>query len=138
MRAEVAKWHELALPVIGTKDFSTTWADFLNGWGKVRHPYGSTMQGVIASIQPTAPLPLGIKALGYGDSCSYLIRICMALQAHHGDAPFFLSARQAGAVLQVHFTDAANMLSALVADEVLRLVSKGSGKVASRYRFIWP
>jgi len=57
------------------------------------------------------------------------------LQAHHGDAPFFISARQAGDVLGIHFTDASKMMAALVTDGVLQLVSKGVGKVASRYRF---
>jgi hypothetical protein len=40
-------------------------------------------------------------------------------------------------VLGIHFTDASKMLAALVRDGVLQLVSKGAGKVASRYRFRW-
>lgn len=137
LRVEVARWHELALPVIGTKDFATTWADFLNGWEKVRQPYGATMQSIVTNIDHTEPLPKGMDILRYGDASIHLVRLCMALQCHHGDAPFFISARQAGEELNVHFVEASKMLSALVADGVLALVSKGSGKVASRYRFIW-
>ena len=95
------------------------------------------MQSIITKIDHTAPLPHGIEALGYGDTGKHLVRLCQALQSHEGDAPFFISARQAGEVLGVHFTDASKMLSALVADGVLTLVSKGAGKVASRYRFTW-
>ncbi len=42
LRVIVHEWHERALPVIGTKDFGTSWADFLTGWEKVRQPYGAT------------------------------------------------------------------------------------------------
>lgn len=136
-RAIVHEWHRLALSVIGTKDFSVTWTDFTRGLEKVRQPHGSTMQSIITKIDHTAPLPNGIEALGYGDSGKHLVRLCKALQSHEGDAPFFISARQAGEVLGVHFTDASKMLSALVADGVLTLVSKGAGKVASRYRYTW-
>ena len=137
LRVIAQGWHEMALPVIGTKDFTTTWADFLHGWEKVRHPFGSTMENIIASIDEGLPLPEGIGSLGYGDRVQYLVRLCIALQAHHGTEPFFISARQAGEAMGLHFTDASKTLSALVADGVLTLVTKGAGKVASRYRFAW-
>lgn len=137
LRAIAQEWHRLALPVIGTKDFAVTWTDFTRGLEKVRQPHGSTLQTIINKIDHTTPLPTGIDALGYGDTAKHLVRLCKALQGHEGDAPFFISARQAGEVLGVHFTDASKMLSALVADGVLTLVSKGAGKVASRYRFAW-
>lgn len=135
LRAIVASWHATYLSVIGTKDFAVTWTDFLNGWDKVRQPHGATMQSVLETIDPRLPLPAGIMAMGYGAMGNQLVRVCAALQAHQGDAPFFLSARQAGEVLGIHFTDASKMMAALVADGVLELVSKGAGKVASRYRF---
>jgi hypothetical protein len=137
LRAIVQEWHRLAFSVIGTKDFSVTWADFTRGFEKVRQPHGAIMENIISKIDHTECLPAGIEALGYGDAGKQLVRVCKALQSHAGDTPFFISARQAGEVLGVHFTDASKMLSALVADGVLALVSKGSGKVASRYRFAW-
>ena len=36
----VTLWHEKALPVIGTKPFSETWAEFLYGWPRVKYPKG--------------------------------------------------------------------------------------------------
>jgi hypothetical protein len=137
LRAIVAQWHELALPVIGTKDFSVTLTDFFNGWDKVRQPHGATMQSILEKIDLRTTLPAGIAGLGYGTGGNHLVRVCAALQAHHGDEPFFISARQAGEVLGIHYTDASKMLVALVRDGVLKLISKGAGKVASRYRFGW-
>ncbi|WP_287877864.1 hypothetical protein [Acidovorax sp.] len=137
LRSIAHEWHTLALTVIGTKEFAVTWTDFMRGWDRVRQPHGETMKSIITKIDHNTPLPQGIDALSYGTQSQHLVRLCMALQAHEGDAPFFISARQAGEVLGVHFTDASKMLAALVADGVLTLISKGAGKVASRYRFAW-
>ena len=93
------------------------------------------MQTILTEIDSSVPLPTGILALGYGTAGNQLVRVCEALQCHHGDEPFFISARQAGEVLGIHFTDASKMLAALVADGVLTLVTRGVGKMARRYRF---
>ena len=135
LREAAVQWHKQSLPVIGTKDLSVTLTDFFNAWDKVRQPYGATMGAILAKIDSSVPLPNGIPALQYGKAGNQLVRVCEALQRHHGDQPFFIAARQAGDVLGVHYTDAAKMLAALVQDDVLTLVSRGAGKVASRYRF---
>ena len=95
------------------------------------------MERILSGIDHAAPLPSGIVALGYGVRAMHLVRVCQALQAHHGTDPFFISARVAGGVLGICHEEAALMLRAMVADGVLTLVSKGAGKVASRYRFTW-
>lgn len=138
LRVVVMEWHRLALPVIGTKDFATTWIDFLRGWEKVRSPHGATLAAILSGMDCGAPLPDAIVALGYGEAGNRLYRICMALQAHAGDEPFFVSARQAGEMTGMHFTDASKVLSAFVADSVLELVARGVGRVASRYRLAQP
>jgi len=137
LRAIVQGWHRLALPVIGTKDFGVTLTDFLRGWDRVKQPHGATLKTIIDAIDFTAPLPAGIAALGYGPAGNRLVQICAALQAHEGDGPFFISARQAGELVGLHFTDASKVLSALCSDGVLALVQRGAGKVASRYRYVW-
>jgi len=138
LRAIVQEWHRLAEPVIGTKDFSTSWAEFLSGWDKVKTPHGQEMGRILSGIDHAAPMPSGIVALGYGVRAMHLVRVCKALQAHHGADPFFISARVAGGVLGICHEEAALMLRAMVADGVLTLVSKGAGKVASRYLWAWP
>jgi hypothetical protein len=137
LREIVVTWHAQFLSVIGTADLAVTVSDFFNGWDKVRLPHGVIMESVINSIDAKTQLPDDIVALGYGTTGNQLIKICMALQSHHGNEPFFISGRVAGQLLGVHFTDASKILSALVGDGVLMLVSKGSGNVASRYRYGW-
>lgn len=95
------------------------------------------MDAIIDNIDNTL-LPAGIDKLGYGDSCNLLVRFCAALQAHAGDEPFFLGARQAGELIGEPFTDANRMMQALVLDGVVMVVTKGVGRKASRYRFVWP
>jgi hypothetical protein len=137
LRAIVSSWHLQCLHEIGTKDLSVTLTDFFNGWDKVRQPYGAIMHSILEQIDTLSPLTSGILALGYGTNGNRLVQVCAALQHHHGEAPFFISAREAGSVLGIHFTDASKMLTALVADGVLSLVSRGAGNKASRYRFEW-
>ena len=136
LRIIVREWHRLALPVIGTKDFGITWADFLRGWEKVCFPAGETLAAVLKDVDDDL-LPDGIEALMYGDHGKTLAKICLRLASHHGPEPFFISARQAGKLLNIHFTDASKLLSALVADGVIKLVERGAGKRASRYRWIF-
>lgn len=137
LRTIALKWHELARPVIGTTDFSVTLNDFLRGIERVQQPFGTIMHEVLASIDGNTSLPDGVAALGYGKPGNRLVRICAALQAREGDGPIFLSARQAGELVGVHFTDASRMLATFVRDGILELVRRGSGKMASRYRYVW-
>lgn len=137
LQAIAEEWHRLALPVIRTKDFTATWADFQRAWELVEQPHGAILKAIIESIDFTAPLPPGIEGLGYGPAGHRLVHICVGLQAHEGDAPFFISARQAGELIGMHFTDASKVLAALCHDGVLHLVQRGAGKVASRYRYVW-
>lgn len=134
LRDVVQEWHRLALPAIGTKDFSVTWSDFMRGWEKVRFPAGATLAAILEGIDAD-PLPDGIKALGYGDQGQKLVKVCRRLADHHSPEPFFISARQAGDLVGIHFTDASKVLAALAADGVIELVERGAGNRASRYRW---
>ncbi len=136
-REVVREWHRIASPIIGTKDFAITWNDFRTAWKKVKHPSGQVFQNILSGVDHDAPIPAGISRLGYGPNGQRLVRLCMALQHHHGSEPFFLSARIAADQLGIHFTDAAKILSSLVDDSVLELVSRGVGRTASRYHFMW-
>lgn len=136
LRVIVQEWHRLALPVIGTKDFGITWADFARGWEKVRFPAGATLASVLEGLD-SDPLPDGVETFGYGDHGIKLVKICLRLAFYHDPEPFFISARQAGGLLNIHFTDAWKLLSALEVDSVIELVERGAGKRASRYRWIF-
>lgn len=138
LRRVVSAWHELALPAIQTQDFAVSFGEFMHGYERVKQPHGAVMNAIIANIDTAMPLPAGIDRLGYGEAGNRLVRICAALQTHEGSGPFFLGARQAGELIREPFNDANRMMQALVLDGVIELVTKGAGRKASRYRFVWP
>lgn len=133
LRPIVQAWHARALPIIGTKDFDTTWGDFNRAWDQIRYPCGDVLQR-IARDSESIDIPAVVRALGYSDRTLRLVQICVALARHHSPEPFFLAYRTAGELLGCHFTDAGNLLSTLVADGVLERVSQGTRKRASEYR----
>ena len=134
LRPIVKEWHKRALPAIGTKDFATTWSDFLHAWDNVKHPYGETLEQALSTIDHSEPVPEYVQRLGFDDQAHSLYRICKALHEYNAPEPFFISARKAGEKLGINHTDAAKMLKAFVREGVLELVTKGIGNKASRYR----
>jgi len=138
LRSIVRQWHDAALPFIGSKEFTTSWYDFRRGFDSVRYPAGTTIKEIIGVIDMESELPAGIANLGYGEKGLHLVRICRRLQEQASGAPFFISSRQAGELIGSHFTDAAKMLWVLKSDGVIELISRGAGKKASRYRYLWP
>ncbi len=69
-----------------------------------------------------------------------LVKVCRELQREVGDKSFFMSARTAADIVDVHWTTAAPWLRALTAIGVLKLVKKGSrkGNLASEWRYLPP
>ena len=130
-QAVVNVWHTLHLQVIGTKEFSATWADFRNGWSSVKQPYGATLEKCLSNLPPAPNIP---ALRDYGLKAVHLAQICLSLQAHAGDSPFFLSSRKAGELIGCHFTDAATLLRCFVLEGWLKLVKAGAGKTAARYK----
>lgn len=133
LRQIVLAWHEKVSSIVGTKEFSITWYDFLRAWNEIKQPYGERLQKALYQYE-NLELSEHIEKLGYGESALRLIKICKALQIYHENEPFFISVRKAGELIDEHFTDAAKILNALVCDEILELVTKGTGNKASRYR----
>ncbi len=136
IREVAQQWHAAAVDRIATKEPAVSVADLTRAYNAVKSPFGETMNDIVTA-SATFELPAGIAALRYGPSAHRLVSVCMALQRHEGDAPFFLSARVAGDVAGLHYTDAAKVLGLFVNDGVLALVSRGAGLKASRYRFTW-
>ncbi len=138
LREIVAHWHKLALPVIGTVEFGVTWGDFRRGLAAVKTPFGSVLNRILEEIDVNEKTPASLLLLDYGPNGYRLARICKQLQRNAGEDPFFLSARQAGVLIECHFRDASKHLYGLVADGVLKLEKRGAGKKASRYFYVWP
>lgn len=137
LRVLAARWHALALPAIATKEFAVTLDEFARAFEKVRIPHGDVLHSVVGSIEHDAALPAGIEALRYGHTAKRLVRLCMALAAHHEPEPFFLDVRTAAQYLEVNHTYAWKLLSTFVRDGLLEVISKGAGYKATRYRFAW-
>lgn len=131
----VRRWHQLALPVIGTKPFGETYRDFINGWKRIRYPAGSgPLDEAFARSRGMVP---GLVA-AYGRSeLGQLVALCAELQRSAGDNPFFLACRSAGFLLGVAQVTAWRWLKLLQHQHVLKLVTVGkyATKKASEYRY---
>jgi hypothetical protein len=137
LEAVVRKWHELATPFIRTKDWDASWADFLDGWSRVRAPEGEGLVDSLFRAARDGPLPAA-AARFESPEVKQLVALCVALQRHAGDEPFFLDCRNAGRLLGVEHTTAWRWLVYLERVGVLRRVATGSlgSKKANEYRFL--
>lgn len=134
----VRLWHRRALPVIGTKPFDDTWAEFIYGWSRVKWPKGSGPMADILAKTDAAPLPE--VAMKYECPMTHrLIKLCRELQRASGDGPFFLSCRTAADLLDMgHPMTAHRRLYLLEFDDIIRTVEPGTRTRATRYRYIPP
>ena len=134
LRDTVRRWHEQALPIIGTKPFDETWADFVAAWPRVRFPKGQEPMTLIIQRADASPPP-AVAELYDAPQTRRLITICRELQRASGDGPFFLSCRTAGLLLGLDQTTAWRRLGMLVVDDVLLVVQNGTKRRATRYRY---
>lgn len=138
-------WHQLALPVINTKGFATTEKDFRNGWSLVKTPAGG--EGSIKrALERAVSSPLPPEATQFRlPGVQLLVGLCRELQRERGSKPFYLSCRDAAAVLGLagkksHMT-AWRWLKMLCHSEPVRILHKErSGnqkdKRANEYRYL--
>jgi len=133
LRAVVRRWHERALPYIGTKEFEETWIDFLYCWPRIRRPMRVNLLADALKAARTRRVP----------GCTYemeelqdLVALCRELQRVAGlDEPFFLSARTAAGMFDVGSTTAWRWLFLLEAEGWIRTHTKGNAVRATR--FVW-
>jgi hypothetical protein len=119
-RPHVMKWHELALPVIGTKEWAETWGDFLRAWGR----YDPDRDEIIALFKNPERLDPYLVS-EYGHKTAAVEALCRRLQFRAGDRPFYLSShalKPAG----IHQETLSGELSILIDEEYLELRQKGS------------
>ncbi len=128
------RWHERALPIIGTKPFDETWADFVAAWPRVRFPKGQEPMTQIVERANASPLPSAAERYDAAET-RRLVAICRELQRACGDAPFFLSCRTAGRLVGLDHATAWRRLGMLVADGVLIMAQTGTTRRATRYRY---
>lgn len=133
------QWFERALPIIRTKDWDTSWHDFIFAWEECKTPWGTDSMTELHE-QALSCEPPGKAVAKYGPASprAELAALCRQLQRRAGDAPFFLSVRKAAGLLDVSPMHASRWLRQLVGDGFLKLVSKGARHTrrASEFRYI--
>lgn len=132
----VKLWHQEALSTIGTKDFDETWVDFVHAWAKVKYPEGDGMIEKALKDGKANPPP---RYEQYG-ALRDLYCLTGELQRRSGEKPFFLACRPAANILGVDPGTINRRIHALLAEQVLVEVEKGSmkSKKASTFRFLDP
>jgi hypothetical protein len=116
----VQHWHSKALAVIRTKDFVTSWQEFLVGW-LGWNPQAAEINQAIALAQ-TIAIP---DHPHHTEPTRQLLRHCAALQTQYGDRPFFLGCRLAGELIGLDKDAANKLLRQLQQEGFLTLVKKG-------------
>lgn len=136
LRPIVKEWHKRAHPVIGTKPFSATWADFVHGWKRVKWPKGDVIlsHAVKRVLEGKTILP---DADEYDlEEARFLLKVCYELQQGMGDKPFFLASRTAGGLVDLSHKKAYKLLEMFVADGKLEIVQRHTTERAPRYRYV--
>jgi hypothetical protein len=134
-RPIIRLWHQRAYPVIGTKPFEATWADFLHAFPRVRFPKGKEPMALMFAASEAAEPPTCGSDYESKDMVR-LIKLCRELQRHSGAAPFFLACRTAGELLQIDHNTAAAYLRVLCADGILKVEIPHTSTQAIRYRYL--
>ncbi|QEL20468.1 bifunctional DNA primase/polymerase [Limnoglobus roseus] len=122
----VRAWWRRAEPVVRTKDWAVTWADFRAAWGRVRTPASRSPPAVALAAARGADVPPRDR----------LRLACRSLAGLTGGT-FYLSARGAAAATGLGKTRAAELLAGLVAagELIVRVPGRrsASARLATRY-----
>jgi hypothetical protein len=132
----VLDWHNRASPVVGTKSFSVTWADFIHAWKRVKWPKGEPVldHAIQRALEDKLNPPESVE---YDKpEVQLLLRVCYQLQQGMGEQPFFLAVRKAGQIIGLSHTEAGKYLEMFVEDGRLDIVEQYTTRKANRFRYI--
>jgi hypothetical protein len=123
-------WFNMYVHRFRTKELEVSWADFLSSWESVTTPYGATLEAILLDPKP---VPLWMSTHRFGDRGNQLLSVCSTLAEHHAPGPFFLSARQAGELINLDFSDTAKLLKRFVISGYLVVAEQGTRTRATSY-----
>lgn len=135
----VARWYEIALPVIGTKEFTATWIAFVHAWPRAKRPLKDKLVELAFSRLREDDLPPEAAACADNQRMVKLMALCREMARLLGRRRFFLGSHKASRVLGVPQPRILELFEALIADRVLRLHKKGTPGVngkANRYDYL--
>ena len=128
------RWWDRAVAVIGTKNFSTTWADFVCACSGVRQPVGATIDKLArdADALPRSAFESRFDAVGH----RRLVRLILLLdqQLSTADGIFYLSCRDAGRVAGICHQAAWKFLKLLQSLGALHQIGQPTQYRAIRYK----
>lgn len=132
----VKKWHARALPMISTKDFDTTWSDFVHAYQGARHALGKPFIALAMEKVNRGELP-AVAGEYDNPTVKKLVGICAAL-AVEGNGYFFVSSHTLANCLNIKPMQAWRFLRMLEADGVLQCLDAGTaGEHGRAARFKW-
>jgi hypothetical protein len=135
LREVVREWWTLARPNMITKDFGTTWGDFVHAWPKVKFAEGEDVLGDAMRLARLATPPAW--SADYGPEGQLLAALCRELQRKAGGKePFFLSCQTAGQCVGVDKRSAHRWFAGFVADKAIVEVRKGKIGTATRWKYV--
>jgi len=130
----VRRWHELALPIIRTKSWDETWADFVHAFDRARHPLGESVVDQAALRIDPDDLP-DVANNFDGLPTRRLIGLCWQLSRNPAGR-FFISSHDAARRLNIKQPAAWRLLQMLSRVGVLEILERGNERKATRYRWI--
>jgi Bifunctional DNA primase/polymerase, N-terminal len=140
MWSYIEEWHRQAQPFINTKDLPTTQVAFFDSWKHATVPLSDEQFWTVVKEGLKEPEPEWFKGWFFPPTGKRLTRVCMALQKHWKEEPFFLSARTAGQSVGIAPKDAHALLKRLITEGFLLPVEKGTyeKRLATTWRYLGP
>lgn len=131
----VREWHRKAKGVINHKEFETSFADFCDGWRRVKYPAES---GPVAEIFDRAKSqdPPSVAAQFPTPCAKLLCAFCRQLQRKAGNEPFRLDERTAAMLLGVSQPAVNFWFRELRRRGILDRVESPARGRASRFRYL--
>jgi len=133
----VAEWHRRALPMIATKDYEETLANFLQGWQRVKSPVHLDYVRRVREQAEQEPVGDFQKR-----ELRVLAGICKVLQEDSKADTFYLAVRTVGAAFGISAMHASRWLYLLEAKGLIRTVEKGgtakNPRRATRFQYTGP
>ena len=133
-KSVVVKWKSQSGTHLEDESIDILWAQFKTSWDKIKYPTGDAIfKTLIRKAESSTYPPI---CNDYEDVAKDLIRLCAVLDTHWSPEPFYLSCRDAEHLFGYSHAKMAKLLELIVLDGVLELVTKGSMRRASRYKFL--